>query len=118
MPLQAVHPICGRATKAGEDHFNVLKSNGYHLEYNFGHGKQNLAMVFAAMNLLAFAVHTVCDFLEQAWIYARTAKRARKRFFEHIRTIIAYLVFPDWQTLMQTLIDSKPPPDIAAQIAI
>ncbi len=110
---------CARARwKVENEGFNVLKSNGYHLEHNFGHGKQNLAMMFAAMNLLAFAIHTVCDCLEQIWIAARTAKRARKRFFEHIRTITAYLVFPDWQTLMQTLIDSKPPPDIAAQIAL
>jgi hypothetical protein len=110
---------CARARwKIENESFNVLKSNGYHLEHNFGHGKQNLAMVFATMNLLAFAIHTVCDCLEQIWIAARTAKRARQRFFEHIRTITAYLVFPDWQTLMQTLIDSKPPPDIAAQIAI
>jgi len=79
--------------------FNVLKSNGYHLEHNFGHGKQNLAMMFAAMNLLAFALHTICDALEQLWINARTAKRARTRFFEHIRTITAYLVFPNWTTL-------------------
>ena len=118
---------CARARwKVENEGFNVLKSNGYHLEHNFGHGKQNLAMpgeplgstLFAAMNLLAFAVHTVCDCFEQAWTDARTAKRARKRFFEHIRTITAYLVFPDWQTLMQTLIDSKPPPEIAAQIAM
>jgi hypothetical protein len=110
---------CARARwKVENEGFNVLKSNGYHLEHNFGHGKQNLAKLFAAMNLLAFAIHTVCDCLEQAWIDARTAKRARKRFFEHIRTITAYLVFPDWQTLMQTLIASKPPPDIAAQIAM
>ena len=110
---------CARARwKIENESFNVLKANGYHLEHNFGHGKQNLAMVFAAMNLLAFAIHTVCDCLEQLWIEARTAKRARKRFFEHIRTITAYLVFPDWQTLMQTLIDSRPPPDIAAQIAM
>ncbi len=92
------------------ERFNVLKSIGYHLEHNFGHGKQNLAMMFAAMNLLAFAIHTVCDSLELAWIDARAAKRARTRFFEHIRTITAYLVFPNWQTLMQTLNDSKPPP--------
>ncbi len=72
--------------------------------------------MFAAMNLLAFAIHTVCDCLEQLWIDARTAKRARTRFFEHIRTITAYLVFPDWATLMQTLIDPKPPPNIEAQI--
>ena len=41
-------------------------------------------MMFAAMNLLAFALHTVSDCLEQLWTKARTAKRARTRFFEHI----------------------------------
>jgi len=109
---------CARARwKIENESFNVLKSNGYHLEHNFGHGKQNLAMMFAAMNLLAFALHTICDALEPLWINARTAKRARTRFFEHIRTITAYLVFPDWTTLMQTLIDSKPPPHVEAQLA-
>jgi hypothetical protein len=83
---------------------------------NFGHGKQNLAMLFAAMNLLAFAFHTVYDCLEDLWIKARNAKRARKRLFEHIRTITAYLVFPSWDTLMTTLINSKPPPEIENQI--
>jgi hypothetical protein len=97
--------------------FNVLKSNGYHLEHNFGHGKQNLAMMFAAMNLLAFALHTICDGLEPLWTAARTAKQARTRFFEHIRTLTAYLAFPNWTTLMQTLIDSKPPPHVEAQLA-
>ena len=110
---------CARARwKVENEGFNVLKSNGYHLEHNFGHGKQNLAMMFAAMNLLAFMIHTAWDCLEQVWIAARTIKRAPQRFFEHIRTITAYLVFPDWPTLMQTLIDSKSPPDIAAQIAM
>jgi len=109
---------CARARwKIENESFNILKSNGYHLEHNFGHGKQNLAMMFAAMNLLAFALHTICDALEQLWINARTAKRARTRFFEHIRTITAYLVFPNWTTLMQTLIGSKPPPHVEAQLA-
>jgi hypothetical protein len=109
---------CARARwKIENETFNVLKNNGYHLEHNFGHGKQNLAMTFAALNLLAFAFHTVCDCLELLWNEARQAKRARKRFFEHIRTITAYLVFPDWKTLMITLIKSKPPPEIESQIA-
>jgi hypothetical protein len=51
-------------------------------------------MMFVARNLLAFAFHTVCDCLEDLWIKAREAKRPGKRFFEHIRTITAYLVFP------------------------
>ncbi len=108
---------CARARwKIENESFNVLKNNGYHLEHNFGHGKENLAMMFATMNLLAFAFHTVCDCLEDLWVNARLAKRARKRLFEHIRTITAYLVFPDWKTLMKTLIDSKPPSEIEAQI--
>jgi hypothetical protein len=110
---------CARARwKIENESFNVLKNNGYHLEHNFGHGKENLAMMFAAINLLAFAFHTVCDCLEDLWIKARDAKRARKRFFEHIRTITAYLVFPSWETLMTTLITSKPPPEIEKQIGL
>jgi hypothetical protein len=108
---------CARARwKIENETFNVLKNNGYHLEHNFGHGKRHLAMTFAAMNLLAFTIHTVCECVEKLWIEARKAKRSRARFFEHIRTITAYLVFPDWQTLMITLIQSKPPPEIAKQI--
>jgi hypothetical protein len=108
---------CARARwKIENETFNVLKNNGYHLEHNFGHGKQHLAMIFAALNLLAFAFHTACDVSEKLWIAARQAKRSRARFFEHIRTITAYLVFPDWKTLMTTLIQSKPPPEIEKQI--
>lgn len=73
-------------------------------------------MTFAAMNLPAFACHTVCDCLEDLWTTARQAKRARKRSFEHIRTIAAYLAFPGWQTLMTTLIKAKPPPEIEKPI--
>ena len=109
---------CARARwKIENESFNVLKNNGYNLEHNFGHGKQHLAAMFAAMNLLAFAIHTVCDCLEARWIEARNAKRARKRFFEHIRTLTCYLVFPDWDTLMTTLIRSRPPPEIEKQMA-
>src|SRR5271154_7159142 len=112
-----IFDACARARwKIENETFNVLKNNGYHLEHNFGHGKQHLAMIFATLNLLAFAIHTVCDCTEKLWTAARQAKRSRARFFEHIRTIPAYLVFPDWPTLMTTLIQSKPPPEIAKQI--
>ncbi|MGA2792894.1 MAG: hypothetical protein ABSE69_05080 [Roseiarcus sp.] len=44
--------VCARARwKIENESFNVLKDNGYHLPDNFGHGKENLAMVFAGMNL-------------------------------------------------------------------
>src|SRR5450631_181819 len=117
---------CARARcKIGNESFDILKNNGYHLEHNSGHGKQNLALLSAAMNMLAFAIHTAChaacgtacDCLEDPWVKAREAKGARQRFFEHIRTITAYLIFADWQTLLTTLITPKPPPEIEKQIA-
>jgi len=43
-----------------------------------------------------------------------TERQAHK---QRDKAITAYLVFPDWQTLMTTLINSKPPPEIEKQIA-
>ena len=107
---------CARARwKIENESFNVLKNNGYCLEHNFGHGHDRLAMLFAAMNLLAFAFHTVCDILETSWQAARTAKGSRTRFFMHIKTVTAYLVFPNWDAFLQTLINSKPPPELQIQ---
>ncbi len=63
---------CGRARwKFESESFNVLKNHGYHLEHNFGHGKQYLAQLFVLLNLLAFAFHTVCDSAEELWQQAR-----------------------------------------------
>lgn len=101
---------CARARwKIENESFNVLKNNGYHLEHNFGHGKEYLAMMFAALNLLAFAFHTVCDCCDELWKAARAAKGARQRFFQHIGTLSAYHVFPSWQVFLQTIITCKPP---------
>ena len=56
---------CGRARwKIENESFNVLKNHGYELEHNFGHGQRFLAMTLAALNLLAFAWHTVLELLE------------------------------------------------------
>ena len=96
--------------KIENESFNVLKNNGYCLEHNFGHGKDRLAMLFAAMNLLAFTFHCVSDILEEKWQDARNAKGSRTRFFMHLKTITAYIVFASWDELLETIITSKPPP--------
>ena len=65
---------CGRARwKIENESFNVLKNHGYELEHNFGHGQKFLAMTLAALNLLAFAWHTVLELLEPPWQAAREA---------------------------------------------
>ena len=104
---------CGRSRwKIENETFNTLKTKGYNLEHNFGHGKDNLSALLTAMNLIAFAMHTVADLVDAAWKAARAAVGARKRFFEELRVITTYLVFPDWSVLVDTLTSGKPPPSL------
>jgi hypothetical protein len=101
---------CGRARKIENETFNVLKTGGYNLEHSFGHGKKTLANLLVSLNLLAFAFHTAANLCVLAWRTAVAARGARYRFFEHLRTITAYIVFPDWQSLLAAIADPKARP--------
>ena len=95
---------CGRARwKIENETFNVLKSNGYHLEHNFGHGKETLASVLVSLNLLAFAFHTAAYLGVLAWRAAVATSGATYRFFEHLRTITIYVVFDSWSHLLESI---------------
>ena len=83
--------------------FNVLKINGYNLEHNFGHGKKTRASVFVVLNLLAFGFHTAAMLTVLAWRQAVVARGATYRFFEHLRTITAYVVFQNWDHLLRSI---------------
>ena len=61
-------------------------------------------------NLLAFAIHTVCDLAEGAWRKARTTLEPRVRFFQCLQALTSYLVFSSWTELLQTLAFLRPPP--------
>jgi hypothetical protein len=102
---------CARARwKIENESFSVLKNQGYHLEHNFGHGKQHLAQLFVLLNLLAFAFHTVCDSVETLWQQARSVLGTRKDFFSDLHTITAYLLFPNWHTLCSAMVQGNAPP--------
>jgi hypothetical protein len=102
---------CGRARwKIENETFNVLKTDGYNLEHNFGHGKKTLASVLVTFNLLAFAYHTVAELCVLAWRSAMATWVARYHFFEQIRAITAYIVFADWQGLLETIANPKARP--------
>lgn len=102
---------CGRARwKIENETFNVLKTGGYNLEHNFGHGKETLSSLLVVLNLLAFAMHNACDLLEDLWQKARERLKARARLFEHIRSITAYHLFLSWHSLIRTIVSGVPPP--------
>jgi hypothetical protein len=48
----------GRARwKIENENNDTLKTKGYHLEHNFGHGQKDLSSLLAAVNILAFLYH-------------------------------------------------------------
>lgn len=107
----AAMAAAGRARwKIENEAFNTLKTKGYNLEHNFGHGHQHLSSVLATLNLLAFACHTVCDLADKAWRAARRELVVRQGFFQTLLTLTAYHLFPSWDDLLQTMAFARPPP--------
>lgn len=101
----------GRARwKIENETFNVLKTKGYNLEHSFGHGKQHLASVLVSLNLLAFAMHTVCDIADQLWRTARQKLGPRYNFFNMLSAATNLLIFPSWEDLLLTIAFAKPAP--------
>lgn len=92
----------GRARwKIENEHNNVLKNRGYHLEHNFGHGKQHLASLLVTMNLLAFGLHTLLELVDGSYRLIRATLGRRQRFFQHLEALTSYLQFESWERLME-----------------
>ena len=91
--------------KIENENNNVLKTKGYHLEHNFGHGQQHLSNVLVSLNLLAFLVHTVQEITSAAYQLLRQTLGARKTFFNDLRALTRYLIFDSWDTLFQFMAD-------------
>lgn len=84
---------------------NVLKTKGYHLEHNFGHGKKHLSSLLVTMNLLAFALHTLMHVADSSYRLIRDKLPTRKTFFEHVRTLTHYQCFESWGHLMDFMME-------------
>jgi hypothetical protein len=97
--------------KSENENNNVLKHYGYHLEHNFGHGQQNLALVLVMLNLLAFLFHTTLDLCDEPYRQVRAELASRQTFFNDLQALTRYLLFDNWQALinfMATQLELKP----------
>jgi hypothetical protein len=90
--------------KIENENHNVLKTKGYHLEHNSGHGKQSLAATLLRLKLLAFLFHTVLEWSEAPYALLRQVLARRQTFVEDMRALTRYLVFESWDHLMDFMI--------------
>jgi hypothetical protein len=93
----------GRWKIANENH-NVLKTKGYHVEHNFGHGTQYLSAVMLSLNWLAFLFHTVLEWSDDQYALLRRVLARRQTFFDDIRALTRYMVFDSWDHLIDFMI--------------
>jgi hypothetical protein len=86
--------------KVENENNNVLKTKGYHLEHNFGHGNQYLASLLLSLNLLAFLFHTVLDLVDEQYRIIRQTLGTRRRFFQDLDALLRYFQFESWDAVL------------------
>src|SRR3989442_7156257 len=94
----------GRARwKIEKETFNTLKNQGYNFWHNYGHGEQNLSVVFATLMMLAFLVDQTqqlcCALFQAVW-----AKLGSKRLlWERMRALFYDYAFASMRQLFEAL---------------
>ncbi len=86
--------------KIENENNNTLKTKGYHLEHNFGHGKKHLSSLLAAMNMLALLTHTFLAYCDDAYRLIRAKLPTRQTFFDDVRALLRYHCFPSWEAML------------------
>ena len=99
--------------KTENENHNILKTKGYHLEHNFGHGQEHLAAGLLSLNLLAFLFHTVLHLTDEAYQQIRKKRGTRKGFFQNIVSLTKYLRFENWQSMIDFMLYGSPIPQTA-----
>lgn len=101
---------CARARwKIENEHNNVLKHHGYHLEHNFGHGQQYACEIYALLNLLAFQMHGILLLLDEGYQKARGSIRRLDEFFAGLRLIFSRFLFQTWEEFIGFIVQDDEP---------
>ena len=80
--------------------FNTLKNQGYHIEHNYGHGKDNLCFNFLLLTLLAFFFHQIFELTDLLYQACRKKFGSKKHMWETLRSYIKILIFETWEILL------------------
>jgi hypothetical protein len=90
--------------KIENETFNTLKNQGYHFEHNYGHGEQNLSVVFAMLMMLAFLVDQVqqlcCPLFRAVW----KKVGSKRALWERLRSHFWHFIFQSMQHLYEVIL--------------
>ena len=80
--------------------FNTLKNQGYCIEHNYGHGKENLCFNMYLLTLLAFYFHQIFELTDRLYQACRKKFGSKRHMWETIRTATKWFVFESWEGLL------------------
>lgn len=90
--------------KIENETFNTLKNQGHHFEHNYGHGHQNLSVVFAMLMMLAFLVDQVqqlcCSLFRAVW----EKVGSKRALWEQIRSHYWHFTFHSMRQLHEVIL--------------
>lgn len=87
--------------------FNTLKNQGYQMEHNFGHGKQNLSHNMYLSTLLAFFLHQIMELVDEAYQQCRVQFGSKRNLWERIRQVLCMFIVSDWYWLLAWCLDPQ-----------
>ncbi len=81
--------------------FNVMKNQGYCMEHNYGHGKENLCFNNYLLTLLAFSFHQIFELTDNLYQSNRKKFGSKRHMWETLRSYIKIIVFDSWEALLE-----------------
>ena len=83
--------------------FNTVKNHGYHIEHNYGHGKNHFSFNFFLLNMLAFFMHQIFELTDGTYRWLRKKLGSKKNLWDHFRVYCYAFVYPSWEALMRSI---------------
>ena len=86
---------------------NTLKTKGYNLEHNFGHGQKNLSKTLCSLNILSFLFHTVQELEDELYVELRDEIGSREKFFSGINLLTTMFNFKSFNSMIEFILRSR-----------
>jgi hypothetical protein len=93
--------------KIENETFNTLKNQGYHIEHNYGHGKERLSFNFFLLNLLAFFMHQIFELTYPVYQQLRKKFGSKRNLWDHLRASLYLIIFPDIDNYFERMLDPR-----------
>lgn len=87
--------------------FNTLKNQGYHLEHNFGHGKEHLSHNMYLSTLLAFLLHQLLELCDDAYRQCRLKFGSKRHLWERLRHCLSMFIITEWYWLLTWCLEGR-----------